>query len=244
MIFIIFDFVFSGAFFFLIASVFRGALSALRRYLGEDVECSMGGFGGSTVILNICLICRSDAEVSLVNMEQDLSNVPFNMCACCKLWAYGIYLDFCYLLNKVNFSHFCWFMINNTMKIKYLCSCLLCCGMFRNKNLGTLKQHANTHAHTHTSSLSHSHLLLLNFSHHKTFYNKKYWTCIPLHPAVPKKRLTLLVWRTKSRTPPAGIKQQKLFSLMLVLTYIYIHTRRGKNIRLHIFNDIAVAAAE
>ena len=68
---------------------------------GEDVECSMGGFGGRTVILNICLICKSDAEVRLVNMEQDLSNIPFNMCACSKLWAYGTYLDFCYLLNKV-----------------------------------------------------------------------------------------------------------------------------------------------
>ena len=79
---------------------------SLPALFGEDGESSMGGFGGSTVILNICLTCRSDAEVRLVNMEQDLSNIPFNMCTCCKLWAYGTCLDFCYLLNKVEFFTF------------------------------------------------------------------------------------------------------------------------------------------
>ena len=58
---------------------------SLPALFGEDGESCMGGFGGSTVILNICLTCRSDAEVRLVNMEQDLSNIPFNMCTCCKL---------------------------------------------------------------------------------------------------------------------------------------------------------------
>ena len=43
MIFIIFDFVFSGAFFFLMASVFHGALSALRRYLGRMLNVAWEG---------------------------------------------------------------------------------------------------------------------------------------------------------------------------------------------------------
>ena len=78
MIFIIFDFDMNGV------CIPWCSLSPAALF-GEDVECSMGGFGGRTVILNICLICKSDAEVRLVNIEQDLSNIPFNMCACSKL---------------------------------------------------------------------------------------------------------------------------------------------------------------